>query len=482
MTHPTGYRPETAILELDERFRHPVDAAAFPEHKLRWRNQRWAEAVGLGGLSEAEWIGHFGEFAPLEGSLPLPQALAYHGDQFGVYNPQIGDGRGFLHAQLRDAEGRLLDLGTKGSGRTPWSRTGDGRLTLKGGVREIMAANMLEALGVYTSKAFSLIETGEQLHRGDEPSPTRSSVLVRLSHSHIRFGTFQRQAALQDADAIADLVEYCVRHFYPGAKGPDTEATAIALFGEVVVETARLSASWMAAGFVHGVLNTDNMVVTGESFDYGPWRFLPTFEPDFVAAYFDEGGRYRFSQQPAAAMWNLARLGAALTVVCPPAPLQEGLARFEDAYQAAFQDHLLALLGLEPGSGADRGEVVSTFLSWMRESQAPWAQVFFDWFGGEASAKRAMASPIRERYSEPAFTPVREALTKCRAVRPERLQSAYFQRLEPARLLIDDVEAVWATIAADDDWTGFDRILADIEQARTALDLPAPAVGADLAP
>jgi len=182
----TGFRPSRAILELDSRFHAEVEPAAFPQHKLRWRNQRWAGHVGLDGLSDDAWIEHFGKFAPLEGSLKKPLALAYHGHQFKTYNPQLGDGRGFLFAQLRDDADRLLDLGTKGSGQTPWSRRGDGRLTLKGGVREIMAASMLEALGVYTSKAFSLIETGEELHRGDEPSPTRSSVLVRLSHSHVQ--------------------------------------------------------------------------------------------------------------------------------------------------------------------------------------------------------------------------------------------------------------------------------------------------------
>src|SRR5206468_8151249 len=141
-------------------------------------------------------------FEPLPDNLREPLALRYHGHQFRVYNPEIGDGRGFLFAQMRSGDGRLLDLGTKGSGRTPWSRFGDGRLTLKGGVREVLAAEMLEALGVPTSRAFSLIETGEALTRGDEPSPTRSAVLTRLSWSHIRFGTFQRLAYLDRADLI----------------------------------------------------------------------------------------------------------------------------------------------------------------------------------------------------------------------------------------------------------------------------------------
>ncbi|HET6468403.1 MAG TPA: protein adenylyltransferase SelO family protein, partial [Geminicoccaceae bacterium] len=189
------YRPSTAHAELGGAFYDPVRPASFPLHALRYRNQRWAARVGLDALSDGEWIGHFGRFEPLPGGFDPPLALRYHGHQFRVYNPHLGDGRGFLFAQLRDArDGRLLDLGTKGSGRTPWARGADGRLTLKGGVREVLASEMLEALGVETSKAFSLIETGEALARNDEPSPTRSAVLVRLSHSHIRIGTFQRLA------------------------------------------------------------------------------------------------------------------------------------------------------------------------------------------------------------------------------------------------------------------------------------------------
>ena len=145
-----------------------------------------------------EWSAHFGRFEPLPDSLAAPLALRYHGHQFRVYNPDIGDGRGFLFAQLRDERGRLLDLGTKGSGTTPYSRSGDGRLTLKGAVREMLASEMLEALGVTTSRTFSIVETHEELWRGDEPSPTRSAVLVRLSHGHIRIGSFQRLAAKGD--------------------------------------------------------------------------------------------------------------------------------------------------------------------------------------------------------------------------------------------------------------------------------------------
>lgn len=260
-------RADPAILSIADAIAHPVKAADFPQTLLRFRNDRHAATVGLDGLDDAAWARHFGRFEPLPGNLPQPLALAYHGHQFRSYNPQIGDGRGFLFAQVRDDSGRLLDLGTKGSGQTPFSRDGDGRLTLKGAVREILATEMLEALGVHTSKTFSVIETGEELWRGDEPSPTRSAVLVRLSHSHIRFGTFQRIAYEDDADKMRRVVRYALDTLYDGPTGDNDAALLLTL---AVERMADLAASYMVAGFVHGVLNTDNMNITGESFDYGP--------------------------------------------------------------------------------------------------------------------------------------------------------------------------------------------------------------------
>ncbi|MBK5265418.1 MAG: YdiU family protein, partial [Alphaproteobacteria bacterium] len=298
---PAKYHPETAILSLGEKIGDPVKSADFPKTILRFRNDRWAQTVGLADWNDEQWIAHFGRFEPLEGSLQQPLALRYHGHQFRSYNPDIGDGRGFLFAQLRDGAGRLLDLGTKGSGQTPYSRFGDGRLTLKGGVREILATEMLEALGVNTSKTFSLIETGEELVRGDEPSPTRSAAMVRLSHGHIRIGTFQRIAFERDEAMMRRLVDYCLMQF-----GMDDENTGgpVALLRQVVENTADLAASYMAAGFVHGVLNSDNINITGESFDYGPWRFTPKWDPAFTAAYFDQTGLYAFGRQAEAIHWD----------------------------------------------------------------------------------------------------------------------------------------------------------------------------------
>ncbi|MBP6442005.1 MAG: YdiU family protein, partial [Sphingorhabdus sp.] len=278
------YRPDPQIASLGAKMGDAVRPAHFPKTILRFRNDRWAATVGLADYDDAAWVRHFGRFEPLPDNMPEPLALRYHGHQFRVYNPDIGDGRGFLFAQMRDGNGRLLDLATKGSGTTPYSRRGDGRLTLKGGVREILATEMLEALGVNTSKTFSIIETGEELIRGDEPSPTRSAVMVRLSHSHIRIGSFQRVAAEGDTEFMQQLIAYCLTQLYDVAP---TENPAAQLLGLAVEQVADLAASYMIAGFVHGVLNTDNINITGESFDYGPWRFTEYWDPQFTAAYFD---------------------------------------------------------------------------------------------------------------------------------------------------------------------------------------------------
>ena len=465
--------PPPPFLRVADAFADPVDAAAFPELRLRHANKRWARQVGLADLSEEDWLRHFGQFEPLPDNLSRPLAMRYHGHQFGVYNPELGDGRGFLFAQVRDGSGRLLDLGTKGSGQTPWSRQGDGRLTLKGGVREILAASYLEALGVNTSKPFALIETGEALHRNDEPSPTRSAVLTRLSHSHVRFGTFQRAAYFENRDDMARLVEYCVQEFHPGAQDEDMSKMAVNLLGEIARATGRMIGQWMAAGFVHGVMNTDNFNITGETFDFGPWRFLPESDPNFVAAYFDQQGLYRFGRQPVQGGWALQQLASALLLLAEAEDLAAGLTPYQPAYQESFVAHTHALLGLQPlGDGEADLKFLQGFYSWMTESGATWPQVFFDWFGGKESAARANASPIAQMYTDDDFAPSREQILAREPARPERLSHPYFDAPTPVSLLIEEVEALWAPIAESDDWSAYDAKLAHLEQARLALDLP----------
>ncbi len=454
------YRPDPRFMALGPEFADEVEPAAFPQTILRFRNDRAAATVGLDALTDAEWIAHFGRFEPLPDNQPRPLATRYHGHQFRVYNPDLGDGRGFLFAQMREAGGgRLLDLGTKGSGRTPWSRTADGRLTLKGGVREALASEMLEALGVATCRTFSLVETGEELQRPDEPSPTRASVLVRLSATNIRFGTFQRHAFNGRADLVQTLIDHVVETYYPDLASHEGGARAAPLLARVVQRSAELCARWMAAGFVHGVLNTDNLNIMGESFDYGPYRFLPRNDPNFTAAYFDQNGLYAFGRQPEAVLWNLNQLAGCFSMVQDKDPLVEALQTYGGAYRRALSLALVRRLGLIPRTEQEDVGLANITFQALGEGGAElrWEPFFYDWFGGAASEDRAMGGPRAHLYSGPAVAELRGWLGLYETDRPARLALPRFRRPEPEELLYDEIEAIWARIADEDDWSAFEE-------------------------
>ncbi|MBU1756594.1 MAG: YdiU family protein [Alphaproteobacteria bacterium] len=456
-----SYRADTPIAALAQWLGDPVATADFPQTMLRFRNDRAAAGVGLDALEDAQWLRHFGRFAPLPGNLPQPLALRYHGHQFRVYNSEIGDGRGFLFVQLRDSSGRLMDLGTKGSGQTPWSRAGDGRLTLKGAVREILATEMLEALGVYTSRTFSVIETGEELQRHDEPSPTRSAVMVRLNHGHIRIGSFQRLLALEEPDHMAALVDYCLAQF-PGPPPPENapagDEPAVRLMHQVVERMADLAAGYMVAGFVHGVLNTDNMNVSGESFDYGPWRFLPRWDPGFTAAYFDHQGLYAFGRQPEALHWNCGQLAVALRLLVEAPPLIAALERFGDLYMAAVGRRWCWRLGIESrGVEEDTALVAACEKALVASGEAP--DVFFHRHRGGSAAEGALADALASyETSDPDGHP-------------------YWSDPAPQSMLIDEVEALWSAIEQRDDWQPLENKIAAIRRMGEAHGAPPTPAG-----
>jgi uncharacterized protein YdiU (UPF0061 family) len=462
------YRSAPRYPTLGEAFYDEVAPAQFPRHDLRFRNQRWAERVGLGGLDAAEWEGCFARFEPLRDNLIAPLALRYHGHQFDVYNPDLGDGRGFLYAQLIDDAGRLLDLGTKGSGTTPWSRGGDGRLTLKGGVREVLATEMLEALGVPTSKSLSLFETGEALMRGDEPSPTRSSVLVRLSHSHVRFGTFQRLAHRKEIVALDRLLSYSIVHYFPDA-GEGSRRAERFLAG-VARASASLCAAFLVAGFVHGVLNSDNMTITGEGFDYGPYRFLPTYDVDFVAAYFDHQGLYAFARQPRAFLRNLARLGDALRGLAPDLALAPVLANFQAVLEQEVTARTLARMGLSPNGDVDPALVAAVY-AFLEESGIGYDRFFFDLRGGLEREARALAGHAGSLYAGARWEALRTLLALYEPTHAASPGSDYFEREAPCTLLIDEIESIWRSIARANDWSPFDAKVQEIRAMGTALGL-----------
>ena len=414
---------------LDDGFHDVVQPVRFPEHHLRFWNERALETVGLHTVDPVE---HFARFEPLPGSLPEPLALRYHGHQFRHYNPDLGDGRGFLYAQVEDGHGRLLDIGTKGSGPTPWSRGGDGRLTLQGGVREVLAAELLQARGVETCRILTLVETGERLSRHDEPSPTRSCVMTRLSWSNVRFGTFQRLRYFQDKRRMERLLDYCQRLL------PHDSPTHF--LAQVTARAAETCAGWIAAGFVHGVLNTDNLNITGESFDYGPWRFLPALDPLFTAAYFDHSKLYAFARQPEAVFWNLQRLAEALSELTPMSELLPALEGFGAALDRHMKARMAARLGLDEVDDA----LLGALEGFMRTQALGYDETFHRHWGARVEA--TMAGP--------------EFATLARALGNARASGA--PRPPLVTLLIDEVRSIWASISEEDDWGPFEQKVRDI--------------------
>ena len=447
------YRPDPRLRDLGPEFYDVVGPADFSKCTPRFLNNRWSARVGL-DLDAERWARHFCRFEPLPDNLPEPLALRYHGHQFRVYNPDIGDGRGFTFAQLKDDRGRLLDLGTKGSGQTPYSRHADGRLTLKGGVREVLATEMLEALGVNTSKTFALFETGEELERGDEPSPTRSAVLTRLSHGHIRIGTFQRFAFFNQVENLQKLVRYCLEHLFD-EPGDDP----LRLFDLVSARTAELAASYLAAGFVHGVLNSDNINVTGESFDYGPWRFTPEWDPDFTAAYFDHYGLYAFGRQPEAIHWDLAQFAGCLSLVAEAPALSEMLGAWSERFEQSLVAALLRRLGIR----GDDAELAAALLKALATREATIDRIFFDWRGGR--------DPGTEAYPSEPFRQLASLLDG----RAQALSHPYWSDPQPCSMHIEEVESIWSAIAERDDWQPFEDKVKAIRRMGEAMEQDAPA-------
>lgn len=464
--------PDTAnvpILELGNDFYDTVRPAAFPTSALRYKNEFVFQQIHLNDKSEDFYKKHFWSFEPLPENLVQPLALRYHGHQFAHYNPDLGDGRGFLFAQIFDSNQKLFDLGTKGSGTTPYSRRGDGRLTLKGAFREALATEMLESLGVNTSKTLIFYETGESLDRSDEPSPTRSAVLTRLSHSHIRFGTFQRLAHLQQPENIKKLVDYVLKYYVSqkekSLSPPDTHPFDL-LFPWICTRTADLVASIMMCGFVHGVLNTDNMNVTGELFDYGPYRFMAEYNPNFVAAYFDGQGLYRFGRQPFSFAWGLEQLAKSLMFAHPEFDPAPALQKFGEQFNDSVQKYFLRRLNLIPAGPELTADLISEFFTQMEDHQLLFEQTFFDFHSGW-DEERLKKSPQYLIYQKAEFSKLKNLLQSFPHDVEKKLKFInYLSRSQPETLRIEEIEKIWSFIDDKNDWTEFNAKLDRIRSFR----------------
>ncbi|WP_016952328.1 YdiU family protein [Anabaena sp. PCC 7108] len=453
---------ESALESLGSDYYDEVTAAEFPQHILRWRNNALLPLLGLDSriVKDEDFITAFGKFKERKPLL----ALRYHGYQFGEYNSRLGDGRGFLYGQVRGTDGELYDFGTKGSGTTPYSRGGDGMLTLKGGVREVLAAEALNRLGVRTSRCLSMIETGLDLWRGDEPSPTRSSVMIRMSKSHIRFGSFERLHYLKRPDLTKKLLDHVIETYYQHL---NSEHDKYALFyAELVKRVAELVAQWMAAGFCHAVLNTDNMSITGESFDYGPYAFIPTYDLSFTAAYFDYYKRYCYSQQPGICKLNLELLQEPLKAIIDIGDLQNGLSKFAEYYLAEYRNLMLKKLGFEDLQFAEADELLQLTITFLQDSQIGYHQFFSD-------MARTFDSKWRD---EPAFVMNSSVITPALGTSaifdnwclmyhqilnhfdPHEMEiiAQTLAKYNPQTALLRPViESIWEPIAQEDNWQPF---------------------------
>ncbi|MEL7085874.1 MAG: YdiU family protein [Cyanobacteria bacterium J06597_1] len=467
---------DPALEALGDEFYDPVNAATFPQTTLRWRNDAVLQKLGIDAknVSDRQFIEAFGRFSGPQPCL----ALRYHGYQFGEYNPRLGDGRGFLCGQVRGSDGELYDFGTKGSGQTPYSRGGDGRLTLKGGVREVIASETLHAMGVRTSRCLSVIETGESLWRGDEPSPTRSAVMVRFSRSHIRFGTFERLHHIHRPDLARQLLDHVIETYYPeltgAGEGQGNSDRDSSFYLALVERTAELAAQWMAAGFCHAVLNTDNMSITGESFDYGPYAFMAKYDPKFTAAYFDYWGRYRYANQPSICRLNLEVLQKSLAELIPPGDMEVALAQFDSHYQAHYRQLMLRKLGFGTLPLPTAAHLVRLTLQVLEASPVEYADFFkglresYQPAWGDGDGDMAIATVLAPQDDEQTALVEQwqtEYVAAHKSLSVEE-REAVAARLKMNNLAIVPtrpvIEAVWEPITTDDNWEPLYTLLTQI--------------------
>lgn len=440
--------------QLGIDFYDPVPPAQFPEKKLRYINT----SLNLDFAADNLW-----SFEPLTNNLPKCLALKYHGHQFQHYNPELGDGRGFVYAQILK-NNQWYDLGTKGSGTTPYSRSGDGRLTLKGAVREALATEMLSALNLNTSQTACIYETGENLIRSDEPSPTRSAVLTRFSKGHIRIGNFQRLAFLKEIDNLKKLTSYCMNFYYQDVVDEidpeDFDLLTSVFFKNVCKKNADLVAQVMMTGFVHGVLNTDNINISGELFDYGPYRFMPQYNPQFTAAYFDQQGLYCYGRQPHSFYWNLNQLGQSLKSACPELPTEQILENFSNDFNDSIQKYFCQRLNIKFKNTTDCAEAISEFFKLLEENNLFFEKTFFDFHSFNLDSKKL------NTYEKYDCRHLFKAFEKSEVTDYKLATTDYYKNTLPETLLIEEIEHIWDAIAKNDDWSLFNNKLQSIRKIR----------------
>ncbi len=394
-----GLRLENHYARLPGEFYTAMPAEQVGvQPRLIHANPRAAALIGLDPESfhDPLFTQVFSGHRPLDGFAPL--AMVYSGHQFGVWAGQLGDGRALLIGQARNAAGALWDIQLKGAGTTPYSRFGDGRAVMRSTIREYLCSEAMAALGIPTSRALAIVATNEQVHRETaEPG----AVLTRLAPSHVRFGHFEHFFHSGRQEQVRQLADHVIAEHFRGLAGDHA-----AWFADVVKRTAELMAAWQAAGFAHGVMNTDNMSILGLTLDYGPFGFLDAYDPGFVCNHTDTQGRYAFDMQPAIAHWNLRALAFALSGLLAKETLVAALDSYESLYRARYRALMRAKLGLvREEEGDDR--LIGELLRVMAKARADYSLGFRNltgddagWlalFGAAASEAQAWLSRYRAR-------------------------------------------------------------------------------------
>ena len=336
--------------------------------RLIHANPKAAALIGLdpASFNDASFAEIFSGHRPYPGGEPL--AMVYSGHQFGAWAGQLGDGRALLLAQVRNADGELWDVQLKGAGKTPYSRFGDGRAVMRSTIREYLCSEAMAGLDIPTTRALAVIATNEQVHRETaEPG----AVLTRLARSHIRFGHFEHFHHGGRPDLVRILADHVIGEYMPDFMGDHA-----AWFGEVVRRTAHLIAAWQAAGFAHGVMNTDNMSILGLTLDYGPFGFLDAYEPGLICNHSDETGRYAFDTQPAIAHWNLRALALALSSLIPTETLIAALDTYESLYRERYRALVRAKLGLTRDQGRQDDQLIAELLTLMAKARTDYTLTF----------------------------------------------------------------------------------------------------------
>lgn len=378
----------------------PWKAEQAPDPRLLVLNEPLAAQLGFdpASLRNAEGLGLLIGNALPHGATPVAQG--YSGHQFGSYSPRLGDGRALLLGEVLDADGRLRDIHLKGSGRTPFARGGDGFAAVGPMLREYVISEAMHALGIPTTRSLAVVATGQQVRR---ETMLPGAVLTRVASSHLRVGSFQYARAMDNEDLLRRLADHAIARHYPGAA--QAQNPYLALFEAVVEAQASLLARWMLVGFIHGVMNTDNMTISGESIDYGPCAFMDVFDPATVYSSIDEAGRYAYGNQPIVAQWNLARLAEALLPLFHEdqeqavALAQESLGAFHSKYSAEWLAGMKTKLGLAERLDDEAAtSLTEELFTLLQEDRVDYTS-FFRSLG---TAARGNAEPARSMFSNPA--------------------------------------------------------------------------------